>query len=264
MKEKVPMTTNLKTGFIGTGAITEAMIVGLLNAGSLDPANLSISRRSEQRSTRLQQQFPDIRELDSNQQIADDSQWVFVAVLPEQTKAVLQEIDFDPQTTVVSLVGGVFVDQIRSYTGCQNVMRIVPLPPVEFGVGPIPIFPPNEPVQTLLNTVGSSVPLQQEKDLLVCASASALMATYFEEVKQIANWLHQQGLEAASSASYASNMLHALASTTIDKDLEQLREMSDECLTVGGLNEQVLFQKRQDQWFKSIDRNLDAILQRIS
>ena len=260
------MSTPFNIGFIGTGAIAQALIVGLMSSKSslVVSSNLRVSRRNAERSSQLKQKYPNIDVVDSNQQIADKSDWVFVAVLPDQAESVFQEIKFDPCTTIISLVAGLPVDKVRELTGCENSMRIVPLPPVEFGLGPIPIFPPNEEVESLLNEIGTAVPLCEEKELSACATASAMMATYFELVAQIATWLNQNGVSSKNSASYASTMLHALAATTIDKDLQQLKEMSDECLTQGGLNEQVLFSKRQSEWFHSIDENLDTILRRIS
>lgn len=260
------MQTEFNIGFVGTGAIAEALIVGLLSSGSqlVKDSSIRISRRNAQRSNRLKELYPNIEVVDSNQEIADQSDWNFIAVLPEQARSVLEEIEFDPQSTIISLVAGMPVNTLRELTGCQNSMRIVPLPPVEMGLGPIPIFPPNQSVEALLNEIGSAVPLGEEKELSACATASAMMATYFELVAKISSWLNENGVSSANSASYASNMLHALAATTVDKDLQQLKEMSDECLTTGGLNEQVLFNKRESGWFNSINENLDLILKRIS
>ena len=260
------MSNSLSIGFIGTGAIAEAVILGLMSSKSelIADSKLRISKRSQSRSDRLKKLYPNIEVLDSNQEIADQSDWIFVAVLPEQAEPILQELEFDNRTTIISLVAGMPVDTVRNLTGCDNAMRIVPLPPIEFGVGPIPIFPPNETVESLLNEIGTAVPLCQEKELSACATASAMMATYFELVAQIAKWLNENGVSETSSASYASSMLHALAATTIDKDMQHLSEMSDECLTKGGLNEQVLFTNRNEGWFDSINDNLDTILKRIS
>ena len=256
--------SHFNLGFIGTGAIAEAMITGLMSSQSqlVSDSTFRISRRSASRSTQLKQRYPSLMVVDSNQEIADDSDWVFLAVLPSQAKETLSEIKFSPTTTIISLVAALNVESIQELTGCQDVVRIVPLPPVELGEGPIPIFPGNQDVEKLLNQIGTSVPLSEELELNACSTASAMMATYFELVSKIATWLTTNGVSGENSARYTTSMLSALAAMTVDKKMKELTQMSDECLTQGGLNEQVLFNKRDAGWFNSIDENLDAILQR--
>lgn len=256
---------NLNLGFIGTGGITEAFVTGILKCTAIGPIEkIWLTQRSEHRSSRLAAKFEQVAVLDSNQEIANAADWLFLAVLPEQAEAVLQEIKIPTAKILVSLVAGLSVEKIRQITGVEKVHRIIPLPPVEHGLGPIPIFPACETIENLLNQIGTAVPITDEEHFSACSAASAVMATYFEFSSSVAAWIHAQGLPEDASATYATTMLQALAATTVGKDFHQHDEMSEECLTPGGLNESILFQLRETGWFDSIEQNLNRIYSRIN
>ena len=121
----------MKLGFIGTGAIAEALIIGMIEHGGFD-GEVRISRRSERRSQVLSARFSNIDVLDDNQAIVDKSDWVFVAVLPLQAASLIGELKFREQQTLISLVAGISVEQLKELIApCQRVHRIIPLPPIE-------------------------------------------------------------------------------------------------------------------------------------
>jgi len=69
----------MKIGFIGTGGIAEAMIVGLVAKSEFSEPIL-ITRRSEQRSSLLQEKFSNVFVVDDNQQLIDEVDTVFISV----------------------------------------------------------------------------------------------------------------------------------------------------------------------------------------
>lgn len=107
-------TEPVSLGFIGFGTIASAIARGL--ASTEDEAKsdksvpsfskINVSRRSETRSSAIKLEFPDLVSVyDDNQAIIDNSDFVFLCVLNNQTEEALQKLSFDSSRhTLVSLV----------------------------------------------------------------------------------------------------------------------------------------------------------------
>ncbi|MBT4358027.1 MAG: NAD(P)-binding domain-containing protein, partial [Proteobacteria bacterium] len=138
-------------GFIGTGVISEAMIRGLSDvAGYTD--QIMVSKRSFDRSKRLSEAYSNITICETNTEVVDQSDWVFVGVLPDQVAMVLQALPFKTTQKVISLVAGVGLKDLKRYLyPCEDVIRAIPMPPIEFGKGPLAICPSDDAFETFAN-----------------------------------------------------------------------------------------------------------------
>jgi hypothetical protein len=90
------------------------------------------------------------------------------------------------------------------------------------------------------------------------------MATLFELVATNARWIESKGVAAESASKYSTALFHSLATQARELGAEELRSLSTECLTAGGLNEQVLNATRDEGWYEELEAELDKILKRIS
>lgn len=254
----------MKIGFIGTGAIAEAVIVGLINHGGVSGPVL-ISARTAARAEKLSNKFENVKVEPDNQSIVDKVEILFLSVLPEQANDVMNSLSFRAEQTIVSLVAGISVSEIVEHvTPATQVHRIIPMPPNELGVGPIPIFPPSDEVESLLSDLGSIIPVTDEGQFSTFSAASALMAVFFELVATNARWCTRQGVSAEQGTLYSSSLFHALATLTREMGPEKLQQLSDECLTAGGLNEQILMAAKTHGLFGLLEQELDKVLKRIS
>lgn len=100
-----------KIGFIGCGTIAVAIATGIATQSKIPVESIVVSKRSEQKSKRLAETFPDlVRIQEDNQKILDESDLIFLCVLPEIASEVLQNLSFDKDRhTLVSLVVSVFL-----------------------------------------------------------------------------------------------------------------------------------------------------------
>lgn len=89
------------------------------------------------------------------------------------------------------------------------------------------------------------------------------MGMFYEMVATTAAYMEKEGLPATESALYATSMLHSLADSTLRADWVELQQMSEQCLTPGGLNEQVLNGLRQAGWYKKLENQMDGIRDRL-
>ncbi len=254
----------MKIGFIGTGAIAEAVIVGLIEHGGFAEP-VVVSARSQSRAEKLSARFTNVVVEPDNQAIVDAVDVLFVAVLPEQAIEVFQSLTYPAEQKIVSLIAGISVDQIQAIVRpAIRVHRLIPMPPNEIGVGPLPIYPPSPDLELLLSKIGTVISVDDESHFSTFSGASALMATFFELVATNARWMQRQGVPAEQAATYSSSLFHSLASLICNMNSEQLQGISEECLTVGGLNEQVLKAAKSNGVFEMIENELDLIRKRIA
>lgn len=88
------MSSESRVGFIGCGTIASAIATGIATHANVP--SVAVSRRSEAKSSALKQSFPDLVTVhDENQRVVDESDLVFVCVLPEQADSVLENLKFD-------------------------------------------------------------------------------------------------------------------------------------------------------------------------
>lgn len=254
----------MKIGLIGTGIIGEACIKGFYRVGKFN-GEMFISRRSEDKSAALADEFLQITVLDDNQAIVDSCDLLILAVLPEQTEAVLKSLTLQPEQRLLSLVSSITLGSLAEWAApVTKISRAIPLPPIEFGLGPIPICPATPELDFLLDPVGVVVALTDEEQFLSIAVGSALMAMYYEMTSNIAVYMKNGGLAAEEAARYASSMMVALADSTERVNYDELLQMSEDCLTPGGLNEQVLFGLREAGWYDSLEKEMEGIKTRLS
>lgn len=254
----------MKLGFIGTGAIAEAVIIGMLDAKAFD-GEVIVSKRSESRSAMLAKRFSQVKIEEDNQAIVEQSDWVFVSVLPAQAEMLLSQLRFRREQFVISMVAGRTLASLAELVRpATNVFRIIPLPPIEQGLGPLPLTPPNDDIAALFNCFGTAVQVEDEKQFSAFSASSAIMASFYELVASQARWLMNQGVADADATRYATAILHSLAETTLGTSPSDLQGMAEECLTVGGLNEQVLNESVSEGWFTQMNGRLDRIAKRLA
>jgi len=74
---------DLVIGFLGTGAIAEAMITGLFDVANFK-GSVIVTKRNAERSSRLASKYQSLKVAESNQALVDQSHALVFAVLPTQ------------------------------------------------------------------------------------------------------------------------------------------------------------------------------------
>lgn len=73
----------MRLGFVGTGAITSAIVTGL-NAAGIDGDTILVSPRNAETAAALAAKFPNVTVAASNQAVLDGSNVVIIAVRPRR------------------------------------------------------------------------------------------------------------------------------------------------------------------------------------
>jgi pyrroline-5-carboxylate reductase len=125
-----------KIGFIGGGAICEALLGGLINKEIVDPGLVSVHDVVPERLQYLKQRF-DIHAHGSGKQVVKTSDILFLTVKPQVMGKVLPEIgaQVSRQTLVVSVAAGITLASIEQHMPEVPVIRVMPNTPVAVGAG---------------------------------------------------------------------------------------------------------------------------------
>lgn len=197
-------------GFVGTGAITEAMVRGLL-ATPAYAGKVHLSPRSADISSRLAADFETASVARDNQAVVDQSDVVVLAVRPQIAREVIEPLSFRDGQSVISVIAAIERQTLLEWIGADvHLVQAIPLPFVEDRIGVTAIFPPD--VETAALSMHLAAPFSakaKEYDLL--AAASALMSTYFHILDAATDWLEDNGLDRSKGQAYLAPLFHGLA-----------------------------------------------------
>jgi pyrroline-5-carboxylate reductase len=147
----------MKLGFIGTGAISEAIILGLVDT-DFPVSEVIVSARNRTISAQLAEKFTKVRVSDNNQDIIDSSDLIFLAVRPQDAETVLSSLRFRDNQQVASLIATLPIEQIQEWTGPSAVItRAIPLPFVSEKAGVTAIYPDSKILTNLFASLGTVV-----------------------------------------------------------------------------------------------------------
>src|SRR5262245_31111364 len=139
----------MTVGFIGTGAITAAIVTGL-NAEGGSRYAIRLSPRNAAVAAGLASRFAKVSVCGSNQEVLDASHTVVLAVRPQVAAQVLSRLRFASGHIVISLIAGFSTDRIADLVSpVSNISRAIPLPSVAQRRCPIAIYPPGGPAADL-------------------------------------------------------------------------------------------------------------------
>jgi len=101
----------MKLGFVGTGAMTSA-IVGGLRSGAVERHCIRLSPRNPGIAADLASRFPAVSIATSNQDVLDGSEIVVLAVRPQIARNVVSKLRFRPDHRVISIVSGLSLRRV--------------------------------------------------------------------------------------------------------------------------------------------------------
>ncbi|AYG64210.1 pyrroline-5-carboxylate reductase [Rhizobium jaguaris] len=250
-------------GFVGTGAITEAMVRGIL-AEPPFTARVCLSPRNEQTAGRLASEFAPVEVARDNQTVVDSTDLVVLAIRPQVAEAVVKDLLFRPGQLVISLVAATERQTLLDWIGADvRLVQAIPLPFVATRQGVTAIYPPDTDVAALFDALGAAVQCASKKEYDLLAAASALMSTYFGVIEAATVWLEGNGLERSKAQAYLAPLFESLARRASESSKTAFSELSREFATRGGLNEQVLADFQTEGGAAALQTALDRVLARI-
>ncbi len=254
----------MKLGFIGTGKIASSVIIGITKS-SIKYEKIYISKRNTNISKNLKKKFKRIVIEKNNQEIIDKSNWVFLSVTPSVGKKIIKNLKFRNNQTIISFISTITLKDLKKMIKIKaNIVKAIPLPPISLKKGPIPICPPNKKVKNFFNKIGSTIEIKNENLSINFWSTSGMMASYYEILKVMSEWLVKKGVKKLDAQKYITTLFLALSQDAVAQSKKELKFLVKESQTPKGLNEQGLKEMNKKGVYKSVINTLNLIHKRLN
>jgi len=254
----------MKLGFIGTGNITSDVITGICTS-KISFKKIFVSPRNRNKARKLKKKFKKVIIAKNNQEIIDNSDWIFLGVLPEVGEKILPKLNYKSNQTIVSFISTINYAQLKKIVKKKvKIVRAIPMPPISLGKGPVAIFPPDKQVKSFFNKIGTTIEIRSEKLSQNFWATSGTMASFYELLKVLSDWLTKHGLKRNQAQQYITSLYSALAELAAVNSKKNLKNFVAESQTPGGLNWQGVNELRKSGYYKSLEKTIGNILKRLN
>jgi len=254
----------VRLGFIGTGKIASSVIEGICNS-KIRYKKIIISKRNNKISLKLKNKFKKIIINKSNQNIIDNSDWVFLSVTPLVGNRIIKDLIFKKKQTIVSFISTITLSELKKMIKVDaEIIRAIPLPPISIKKGPIPIYPPNKKIKNFFNNLGTVIEIKNEKSSINFWSTSGMMASYYDMLRIMSDWLIKKGVKKIVAQKYITSLFLALSEDAVINSKKDLKYLVKDSQTPKGLNEQGLKEMSKKKVYQSIIATLNNIHKRLN
>ena len=254
----------MRLGFIGTGNIVSDVVAGICKS-KISFKKIIISPRNKNKSKQLKNKFKKVTIAKNNQDVIDRSDWVFLGVLPEVGEKILPKLKFKNNQVIVSFISTINYVQLKKIVKKKlKVIRAIPMPPIRLGKGPVAIFPPDKKVKSFFNKIGTTIEIKDEKLSNNFWAISGTMASFYELIKVLSDWLVKKKLKKIQAQQYTTSLYSALAELASVNSNKPLSNFVQESQTPGGLNWQGVNELRKAGYYKSMEKSINNILKRLN
>jgi len=251
-------------GFIGTGKISSSVITGICNS-KIKYEKIIISPRNKIVANQLKKKFKKIYISKNNQEIINKSNWVFLAVTPTVGEKIIADLKFRANQIIISFISTINLSELKKMIKVKtNIIRAIPLPPISLKKGPVPIFPPNKKVKSFFDKIGTTIEIKNEKLSINFWSTSGMMASYYDLLRVMSEWLVKKGIKRKDAQKYITSLFLALSEDAVANSKKKLKNLVKESQTSKGLNEQGLKEMSKKGVYKSVVSTLNNIHKRLN
>ena len=254
----------MKLGFIGTGKITSSVVTGICRS-KISFKKIILSPRNRNVAKKLKGKFRKVSIAKNNQDVVNLSNWIFLAVTPTVGQKIIKNLKFKSSQTIISFISTMTLSQLKKAIKVKaKILRAIPLPPISLKKGPVPVFPPNKKVKFFFNKLGTTVEIKNEKLSKNFWSTSGMMAPFYELLSTMSNWLVKRGVKRDKAQKYITSLFVALSEDAVINSKKDLKYLVKESQTPRGLNEQGVKELRKAGFYRSAEKTLNSILNRLN
>ena len=254
----------MRLGFIGTGKISSSVIKGICTS-KISFSKIIISPRNKLIANTLKKKFKKVIIAKDNQDVINSSNWIFIGVTPDVGKKIIKNLKFKSNQTIISFISSIKLNDLKKAIKVNaNIVRAAPLPPIALKKGPVPIYPPNKKVKSFFDKIGSTIEIKNEKLSINFWSTSGMMASYYEMLRVMSDWLVKKGIKRQDAQKYITSLFLALSEDAVVNSKKDLKFLVKESQTPKGLNEQGLKKMSKKGVYKSVIKTLNSIYKRLN
>ena len=254
----------MKLGFIGTGKIASSVILGVCRS-KIKFRQIIVSPRNKRIANNLKKKFKKVSIAKNNQDVINKSNWIFLSVTPKVGDKIIKDLKFKSNQTIISFISTINLSELKKMIKVKSkIIRAIPLPPISIKKGPVPICPPNRQVKSFFDKIGSTIEIKNEKLSINFWSTSGMMASYYEMLRVMSNWLVKKGIKKQDAQKYITSLFLALSEDAVVNSNKDLKHLVKESQTPKGLNQQGLNTMSKKGVYKSVVNTLNSIHKRLN
>jgi pyrroline-5-carboxylate reductase len=254
----------MKLGFIGTGKIASSVILGVCKS-KIKFRQIIVSPRNKRIANNLKKKFKKVNIAKNNQDVINKSNWIFLSVTPKVGDKIIKDLKFKSNQTIISFISTINLSELKKMIKVKSkIVRAIPLPPISIKKGPVPICPPNRQVKSFFDKIGSTIEIKNEKLSINFWSTSGMMASYYEMLRVMSNWLVKKGIKKQDAQKYITSLFLALSEDAVVNSNKDLKHLVKESQTPKGLNQQGLNTMSKKGVYKSVVNTLNSIHKRLN
>ena len=254
----------MKLGFIGTGKIASSVILGVCKS-KIKFRQIIVSPKNKRIANNLKKKFKKVSIAKNNQDVINKSNWIFLSVTPKVGDKIIKDLKFKSNQTIISFISTINLSELKKMIKVKSkIVRAIPLPPISIKKGPVPICPPNRQVKSFFDKIGSTIEIKNEKLSINFWSTSGMMASYYEMLRVMSNWLVKKGIKKQDAQKYITSLFLALSEDAVVNSKKDLKYLVKESQTPKGLNQQGVNTMSKKGVYKSVVNTLNSIHKRLN
>ncbi|MFJ4902370.1 NAD(P)-binding domain-containing protein [Streptomyces sp. NPDC088727] len=230
-----------RIGIIGVGEIGRALVEGLRDPAGPTP-EVFLSPRGARTSADLSERYEGVHVCADNQQVADRSELVIVAVRRQDRHEALDGLRVDGSKVVVNVMAGVTNDDLRSMlatdTTDATLVRAIPLPSVRECRSVTVTYPSHPAVDTFFEQLGGTLPVADEAAFDVFSALTGTLTAHYAYLATLTSWAAGRGIPAHAAERYVRGLFQSVGRALGD-ETRSLQRLSADHETPRGNNERI-------------------------
>lgn len=251
-------------GIVGVGHLATAVVTGLCRCDE-PPERIVLSPRNAQLSADLAAEYDPVEVAPGNQEVVDGADVVLLALRAQDARAAVADVEMREGQAAISLMAPVADDWLPGELAPGRLAaRVLILPSVERGEGPIAIHPRSEEAEEIFGPLGKVVTLAGgREESLAIWTVSSSAALYYTLLATTAEWASRAGADAGVASAYVAAAFESFAVPAARADAPPLAELVHQAATEGGLNELGMSHLEAKSWFAELEAALNLIRARL-
>ncbi|WML45375.1 late competence protein ComER [Neobacillus sp. PS3-40] len=117
----------MKIGIIGTGNMGRILVEAFIEGKAISPSSMMITNRTKSKALQLKDKYEDLQVGDDPQEVASQSDLLFMCVKPLDVLPILNKIIpyLNTEKCLISITSPISTDQIEKVVPC-SVVRVIP------------------------------------------------------------------------------------------------------------------------------------------
>jgi len=248
----------MNIGFLGTGRIAAPMVRALARHGH----EIIVSERNRAVSAELASAHDNVS-VRGNKDVVASSEVVVICLLPDVAREELARLPFRPDHRVISVMAEFSLDEISRAIGeTRELCVTIPMPFVDAGACPLPVFPASPTLEALLGGDNEVIPVAAESAMQPHFAATAVTSTLLKELIVVRDWLGGHTGNPADAEKYIILLEHGYLRALARAGGSGLDDAVGHLATAGGLNAQLLGHMEQAGAMDALLEGLDGLLGR--